>query len=87
MTNMRKLTLIKRSIPRCPACTMMQQALEREGVPHVTIDITEDMDAIAQYGISSIPVMIIEDADGTEIERLAGFHPAEAVAELLKGER
>lgn len=78
------LTLIKRSVPVCPGCTMQEKALESAGVPFRAIDITHDPDAVEKYGISSIPVSIIEDADGEEVVRFNGFRPAELITEMLK---
>ena len=82
---MRKLTLIKRSAPNCPACNMMQAALEGEGIPHETIDITTNPDAIEAYNLTGVPVLLIEDDNGEHI-RLTGFQPVEHIADLLKGD-
>ncbi|QIG62578.1 NrdH-redoxin family protein [Sporosarcina phage Lietuvens] len=83
----RTLTLIKRTTPPCPACTMMQQALDSAGIEYMAVDIAEQPEAIEQYGVTSIPVMIVNDADGSEVKRLTGFRPVTIIADLLKGER
>lgn len=80
---MRKLTLIKRTTPPCPACTRMQTALEGEGIPHEIIDISAQPDAIEKLDITGVPVLIIEDDNGEHI-RLTGLQPIERVAELMK---
>lgn len=82
---MRKLTLIKRSAPRCGSCEMMQAALEGEGIPHDIIDITTEPDAIEAYNLTGVPVLLIEDDAGEHI-RLTGFQPVEHIADLLKGD-
>lgn len=80
---MRKLTLIKRTTPPCPACNVMQAQLEGEGIPHEIIDITTQPDAIEKLDITGVPVLIIEDDNGEHI-RLTGLQPIERIAELMK---
>lgn len=80
---MRKLTLIKRSFPACPACNVMQAQLEGEGIPYDTIDITEEPDAVEKYDLTGVPVLIIDGDDGEHI-RLTGLQPVERIAELMK---
>lgn len=77
-----KLTLIKRSTPTCPACETMQFILKEEGVPFDTIDIAKDIEAIDKYGLSSVPVILI-DSDEGQI-KLNGIQPIEIIKELLE---
>ena len=86
MTN--KLTLIKRTDPICPACITMANILEGEEIPFDTIDITDAPEAIEEYDLTGVPVMIIRDNDGEITDRLVGVHPADAVkAKLAEGGR
>lgn len=80
---MRKLTLIKRFTPPCPACQIMQAQLEGEGIPHEIIDISAQSDAIEKLDIAGVPVLIIEDDNGEHI-RLTGLQPVERIVELMK---
>ena len=77
-----KLTLIKRSTPRCPACETMQFILQEEGVPFDTIDIAKDTDAVEKYGLSSVPVILIDSDEGQL--RLNGVQPIEVIKEMLE---
>ena len=79
---MRKLTLIKRTTPPCPACIRMQTALEAENIPHEIIDITTQPDAIERYGLIGVPVLLIDDENGEYI-RLTGLQPIERIKELM----
>lgn len=79
----KKLTLIKRSNPTCPLCIKMQNALDSEGVPYEVIDITEQPEAVEQYGLSSVPVMLINEEGSNQI-RLNGFKPVELVKTFLQ---
>lgn len=76
-----KLTLIKRSTPMCPDCNKMQIILEGEGVPFDTIDIAKDAEAIEKYGLSSVPVILIDSDEGQV--KLNGIQPIEVIKELL----
>lgn len=77
-TNENKLVLIKRSAPACPACITMQFALENANIPFDTIDITEKPEAIEEYNLASVPVILI---DGV---RLNGIQPIEIIKEFLE---
>jgi len=62
----------------------MQFILKEEGVPFDTIDIAKDIEAIDKYGLSSVPVILI-DSDEGQI-KLNGFQPIEVIKELLEDE-
>lgn len=81
MTN--KLTLIKRSTPICPQCTIMQLTLEDASIPFDTIDISNEPEAIEKYSLSSVPVLLINSDGGKQI-KLNGIHPIEVVKEFLE---
>lgn len=67
----------------CPQCNIMQLALEDANIPFNTIDIAKEPDAIEKYGLSSVPVILIEDDDG-KIVKLNGVQPVELIEELLE---
>lgn len=76
-----KLTLIKRTVPMCPACNTMQFILEENGIDFDTIDIAIDKDAVEKYDLTSVPVMLL-DIDGSQM-KLNGIQPIEVIKELL----
>lgn len=77
-----KITLIKRTVPRCPACQMTALQLDGEGIKYDVIDITEQPEAIEKYDLTGVPVLLIDKPDGERI-RLDGFQPADKVKALL----
>ena len=77
-----KLTLIKRSTPVCPSCVALQMMLENEGISFNTIDIAEQPEAIEEYSIASVPVLLINDGE-TQI-KLNGIQPIELIKEMLE---
>jgi predicted DsbA family dithiol-disulfide isomerase len=80
---MRKLTLVKRSEPICPACNILQAQLEGENIPHDVIDISKSPELVEHLDITGVPVLIFEGTGGEEI-RLTGLQPIERIQELLK---
>lgn len=71
----------------CGPCRMLkptldQVAAERPDVRVLGVDIDENMDLAEEYGIFSIPCLILF-RDGAEAERSVGLVPKEAVLDLL----
>lgn len=83
MESSNKLTLIKRSTPICPQCTVMQNMLEGSEIPYEIIDIAQNPEAIEKYGISSVPVLLIDDEDAGQI-KLNGIQPVELIKEMME---
>ena len=71
----------------CGPCRMLkptldQVAAERPDVKVVGVDIDENMDLAEEYGIFSIPCLILFK-DGAEAERSVGLVPKDAILGLL----
>ena len=71
----------------CGPCRMLkptldQVAAERPDVKVVGVDIDENMDLAEEYGIFSIPCLVLFK-DGAEAERSVGLVPKDRVLELL----
>ena len=71
----------------CGPCRMLkptldQVAAERPDVKVVGVDIDENMDLAEEYGVFSIPCLVLFK-DGAEAERSVGLVPKERVLELL----
>ena len=71
----------------CGPCRMLKPTLdavaaERPDVKVVGVDIDENMDLAEEYGIFSIPCLILFK-DGAEAERSVGLVPKDRVLELL----
>lgn len=73
----RHMTLTVLSKPGCMGCVMLKNLLDNEGVSYNPVDITEVPEAIDKYGISALPVTVLEDSDGNELERVLKFAPEE----------
>jgi thioredoxin 1 len=71
----------------CGPCRMLkptldQVAAERTDVTVVGVDIDENMDLAEEYGVFSIPCLVLFK-DGAEAERSVGLVPKERVLALL----
>jgi len=71
----------------CGPCRMLKPALEevaaeRTDVKIVGIDVDENRDLAIEYGVSSIPCLVLIK-DGAEADRSVGLIPKEQVLALL----
>jgi thioredoxin 1 len=48
----------------------------------VKVDVDENQETASKYGVMSIPTLIVLK-DGEEVDKVIGFQPKEALAELL----
>ena len=72
----------------CAPCRMMTPTLEElaqkkaDQLEVVKLDVQEDPDMAAQYGVMNIPTLILF-IDGEPAERLTGYMPLESILEGL----
>lgn len=69
------MKLIKLYQPNCRPCSFVENFLQDQGVEYESINIIENIDVAAQYGIMATPVTILLDDEGNEVKRSAGFNP------------
>ena len=66
------------SKPRCPQCNATYRKLKSLGVPHESIDVTQDAKSLALIkglGYSQAPVVAVKGSDGAILETWGGFRP------------
>ena len=71
----------------CGPCRMLkptldQVAAERPDVTVVGVDIDENMDLAEEYGVFSIPCLVLF-RDGAEADRSVGLVPKESIENML----
>lgn len=74
--------------PWCGPCKMIAPVLEDidaemgDKVKIVKIDVDENQETAAKYGVMSIPTLVIMK-DGEIVDKVVGFQPKEALVERL----
>ncbi|MDQ0174492.1 thioredoxin [Bacillus chungangensis] len=75
--------------PWCGPCKMVAPVLEEleaemgDKVKIVKVDVDENQESASKFGVMSIPTLVVMK-DGKEVDKVIGFQPKEALAELLK---
>ncbi|ASB89250.1 MULTISPECIES: glutaredoxin family protein [Bacillus] len=77
------MKLIKLEQPSCTPCQLVSNYLNEKGIEYEVIDVTEQPEVAAEYGVMGVPVTILLDGEGNEVKRSIGFKPDE-LDELIK---
>lgn len=77
------MRLIKLEQPNCNPCKMVSNYLEQANVHFETVDVTQEPEVAARFGVMGVPVTILLSDQGEEVNRSIGFKPDE-LDELLK---
>jgi len=74
--------------PWCGPCKMIAPVLEEldaemgDKVKIVKLDVDDNQETAGKFGIMSIPTLLVFK-DGEVVDKVVGFQPKEALAELL----
>jgi thioredoxin 1 len=82
------IKILKFSKPGCRPCAALANYigdidLFNAGATLVNIDITEQPEVIDQYGLTSVPVLIME-RNGVEVGRIVGLVGTEEIIEAIE---
>jgi hypothetical protein len=55
----------------CSECREWERRLDRDGRPHVTVDVAERPELARKYRVAVVPTVVAVRGDGTVVERLA----------------
>lgn len=71
------MKLIKLYQPNCRPCVFVENFLKDQGVKYESVNVQENPDVAAEYGIMATPVTILLDDKGEEVQRSSGFNSEE----------
>lgn len=82
------LKIVKFGTPTCGPCKLQDTFLDnfmKEGfdVEIEKVDASEDMDKAEEFGVSTIPTMVVFDENNTEIKRFTGLTQAKQLSEFF----
>ena len=75
--------------PWCGPCKMIAPVLEEldgeigDKVKIVKVDVDENQETAGKFGVMSIPTLVVLK-DGEVVDKVVGFQPKEALAELVE---
>lgn len=73
------MKIIKFGKPNCPPCAQVTKFLKDREINYVDINPleTEDFDLLIRHNIKTVPVTILVDENGNELQRSVGFNEIE----------
>ena len=77
------MKLIKLYQPNCRPCVFVENFLQDQNVDYESVNVQENPDVAAKFGIMATPVTILLDESENEVQRTSGFNPVE-LEELIK---
>lgn len=77
------MRLIKLEQPNCNPCKMVSNYLEQADINFETVDVTQEPEVASRFGVMGVPVTILLNDQGEEVNRSVGFKPNE-LDELLQ---
>lgn len=70
----------------CTPCKFADKALEESVPPEIVLmkfDVDEVPDLAQKYGVKSLPVVVFEDEEGHEVDRITGTFVPQVVKIIL----
>jgi thiol-disulfide isomerase/thioredoxin len=78
------MKILKFSATWCGPCKMLSKKFEKEGIVYEDIDVDDNPERAAKYGVRSLPTVVIVDESGTTIRSMTGANLNEEQMKALK---
>lgn len=82
------MKLLKFYASWCAPCKVLSEvmanAADKITIPVEEVDIDNNLDLALQYGVRSVPVLVLLDDEGKEVRRQSGVVMEEALLEFLE---
>lgn len=80
--------IVKFGTPTCGPCKLQETFLDnfvKEGfdVEIEKVDASEDMDKAEEFGVSTVPTLIVFDENGAEVKRFIGLTQTKQLSEFF----
>lgn len=69
------MKVIKLSKPDCVPCQTVANFLQDNNVEYEEHDIYKEPELVEKYNLMGVPVTILFDDEGNEVQRVVGFNP------------
>lgn len=83
------MKLLKFYADWCAPCKVLSKVIADAGdkitLPIEEIDIDNNLETAIQYGVRSVPVLVLLDDEGNELRRSSGVLMEEALLEFIQG--
>ena len=73
------------SAPWCGPCKQLAPTMERSGLPYQKVDVDNETELSAKFGIRNVPTLVKVDSSGNEISRLVGNNPLDKIKNWYNG--
>ena len=73
------------SAPWCGPCKMLAQKKKKSGLPFQKINVDQNQELSAKYGIRNVPTLVKVDSNDNEISRLVGNNPLDKIQNWYNG--
>jgi thioredoxin 1 len=60
---------------RCTYCNQLSDYLNQTGVEYESVNVEDNPEEASKYGVMTLPVLLLLDDDGNEVERMLGYNP------------
>lgn len=70
------MKIIKFGKEGCPPCEQVENFLKASGINYISINPfeTEDFDLLIKHNVKTVPITVLVDDAGEELQRKAGFN-------------